>query len=327
MHVLCRKGTQACIWIDKIAFDRRLKCTPERTLEELSSSAKRRERRQKEKNIIEKVLEGLEAIKVELSMQRASMEKFAAERGILDGEAHAPEKVQVVPGTVHYVEVPQIQYVYSIVEIPVVQCVQKAVEVPMFMQNPCRNVWDPAGHSRDHSPKPRSIESEDERSKDMRSLPGESSASIKAVERAEKKALRNQPKTTSLYEKPKRAKSDGNTMTMLASTSVASRGPGGRQVEKDDAKQMRGEMVNLRFHQSGKRSSLRYGDREPLGRLMQTYCKENDIQIQSVKFQVWENEIMDIDTWVDFLKKHNFEDFLDKRNPDENDLMIDVVFR
>merc|ERR1712086_938396 len=89
-----------------------------------------------------------------------------------------------------------------------------------------------------------SIESEDERrSEDMRSLPGKSSASSKAVECAEKKALRNQPKTTSLYEKPKRAKSDGNTMTMLASTSVASRGPGGRQVEKDAAKQMRGKMV------------------------------------------------------------------------------------
>merc|ERR1712008_245806 len=144
-----------------------------------------------------------------------------------------------------------------------------------------------------------------------------SSAIIKAVERAEKKALRNQPKTTSLYEKPKQATIDGNTMTMLASTSVASRVPGGRQVEKDAAKQMRGKMVNLRFYQSGKRSSLRYGDREPLGRLMQTYCKENDIQIQSVSFQVWENEIMDTDTWVDFLKKH----------PDENDLMIDVVPR
>merc|ERR1712008_491132 len=176
----------------------------------------------------------------------------------------------------------------------------KAVEAPLFMHSPGR-----------------SIEPEDEGSEDSRSLPGQSSASSKVVEGADKKTLRNQPRMSSLYEKPKQAKRDGNTMTTLASTSVASRGPGGRQVEKDAAKQMRGKMVNLRFYQSGNISSLRYGDREPLGRLMQTYCKENDIQIHSVCFQVLENEIMDTDTWVDCLKEHL----------DENDLMIDVVPR
>jgi len=44
-------------------------------------------------------------------------------------------------------------------------------------------------------------------------------------------------------------------------------------------------------------------------------------------FQVWENEIMDTDTWVEFVKKHKFSDFLEKQNLDENDLMIDVLLR
>merc|ERR1711956_187805 len=42
---------------------------------------------------------------------------------------------------------------------------------------------------------------------------------------------------------------------------------------------------------------------------------------------VWENEIMDTDTWVEFVKKHKFSDFLEKQNLDENDLMIDVLLR
>jgi len=73
--------------------------------------------------------------------------------------------------------------------------------------------------------------------------------------------------------------------------------------------------VQVEFCDSGCRPKLGFGDQEPLGLLLDLFCKRHKVERHDVTFQVWEKEIQDEETWAQLRKKHDYDP----------DLSIDVL--
>ena len=62
--------------------------------------------------------------------------------------------------------------------------------------------------------------------------------------------------------------------------------------------QQRGRLVDVSFYEVGTRkwTSLKHGDREPLGKLLALYCEKTGLRRHQVMFEAWESEVLDTDT-------------------------------
>jgi hypothetical protein len=77
--------------------------------------------------------------------------------------------------------------------------------------------------------------------------------------------------------------------------------------DQNRADDRRGRTVNISFYEvgSGRRSSMKYADKEPLGDLKAAYCAEHKLDKGCIKFEIWDYEVLDIDTWSELRRKHH----------------------
>ena len=76
------------------------------------------------------------------------------------------------------------------------------------------------------------------------------------------------------------------------------------QYQRRQMQKGRKTKVNFYAVGSGEKTSIEYGDQEPLGRLLDLYCKRQKLTRKDVKFDVWEEEVFDGNTWSKLAKKH-----------------------
>jgi hypothetical protein len=69
------------------------------------------------------------------------------------------------------------------------------------------------------------------------------------------------------------------------------------------------EKVEIHFYEvgTGARSSFKYDDHEPFGRLLNEFCRNIGLRRTDCRFEVWDTEVTDQDTWHALQKKHKLE--------------------
>ena len=67
-----------------------------------------------------------------------------------------------------------------------------------------------------------------------------------------------------------------------------------------------GNPVTIHFYDvdAKTRSSLEYGDQQQIGDLLQHFCELSGVHRSEFTFDIWEQEVLDTDTWSGLRVKH-----------------------